>query len=260
MEKSFTFERTRFPAHVLKEAIESLRKRVPENSVARTLSMQAGANGKIWTHDNEEEFFADCRSSDEHIVFIEDFMAWRLSFMQFADSAVIKVSAPTRADVEAVFQVFESNSRANAIPEILDEEAPPVVFIGHGSSMLWRDLKDHLHEKHDYAVVAYEIGARAGHAVRDVLEEMLDRSSFALLVLTGDDETSSGSVRARQNVVHETGLFQGRLGFTRAIVLLEDNVEEFSNIQGITQIRFAKNRIKETFGDVLATLRREFPS
>jgi predicted nucleotide-binding protein len=58
--------------------------------------------------------------------------------------------------------------------------------------------------------------------------------------------------------VHETGLFQGKLGFSRAIVLLEDGVEEFSNISGIQQIRFSRSKIRESFGDVLATLRREF--
>jgi predicted nucleotide-binding protein len=41
-------------------------------------------------------------------------------------------------------------------------------------------------------------------------------------------------------------------------MLLEENVEEFSNVQGVQYIRFSKNNIKETFGEVLATLRREF--
>ena len=120
------------------------------------------------------------------------------------------------------------------------------------------DLKDHLQDKHGYDVQAYEIGSRAGHTIRDILEEMLEESSFALLVLTGEDETKDGKLHARQNVVHETGLFQGKLGFSRAIVLLEDGTEEFSNIAGIQQIRFSKGNIKETFGDVLAVLKREF--
>jgi len=67
-----------------------------------------------------------------------------------------------------------------------------------------------------------------------------------------------GEFRARQNVVHETGLFQGKLGFSRAIVVVEEGVEVFSNLQGIDQIRYSKGNIKETFGAVLATLRREF--
>ena len=87
---------------------------------------------------------------------------------------------------------------------------------------------------------------------------MLSKTSFAILVLTGEDKMPEGSFRARQNVVHEAGLFQGRLGFNRAIILLEAGTEEFSNVQGIEQIRFGKGNINETFGDVLATLRREF--
>jgi len=86
---------------------------------------------------------------------------------------------------------------------------------------------------------------------------MLEESSFALLVMTGEDETKDGNFRARQNVVHEAGLFQGRLGFSRAIILLEEGTEDFSNINGLHQIRFAKGRVAETFGEVLAVLKRE---
>jgi len=118
-------------------------------------------------------------------------------------------------------------------------------------------LKDHLHEKHGYEVEAYETGARAGHEIRDVLEKMMNKVSFAILVMTGEDEVEGGKMRARQNVVHELGLFQGHLGFTKAIVLLEDGTEAFSNLSGVQQIRYGKENIKETFGEVLATLRRE---
>jgi hypothetical protein len=41
-------------------------------------------------------------------------------------------------------------------------------------------------------------------------------------------------------------------------MLLEDGTEEFSNIHGIQQIRYSKNAINETYGEVLATLKREF--
>ncbi len=87
---------------------------------------------------------------------------------------------------------------------------------------------------------------------------MVAKSSFAVLIMTGEDEQADGERRARQNVIHEAGLFQGRLGFARAILLLEEGVEEFSNVQGVQYIRFSKGNIKETFGEVLATLRREF--
>jgi predicted nucleotide-binding protein len=81
--------------------------------------------------------------------------------------------------------------------------------------------------------------------------------SFALLVMTGEDEMKDEMILVRQNVIHEAGLFQGWLGFNRAIVLLEDGTEEFSNIHGLQQIRFSKGRIAETYGEVLAVLKRE---
>jgi predicted nucleotide-binding protein len=86
---------------------------------------------------------------------------------------------------------------------------------------------------------------------------MAKQSSFALLVLTGEDKSELG-VRARQNVIHECGLFQGRLGFDRAILIVENGIEMASNFDGIQQLRFDKGRIGEVFGDVVATLRREF--
>ncbi len=158
-----------------------------------------------------------------------------------------------------MFEVFEKNAGACRLPDPPKVKPPePRIFIGHGRNTLWRDLKDHLQDKHGYSVEAYEIGARAGHTIRDILEDMLSKSSFALLIMTGEDETPEGDLRARQNVVHEAGLFQGKLGFSRAIVLLEEGTEEFSNIHGIEQIRFSKGNIKETYGEILATLKREF--
>jgi len=41
---------------------------------------------------------------------------------------------------------------------------------------------------------------------------------------------------------------------------MEEGIEEFSNIGGVQQLRFGKGNIKEIFGDVLATIRCEFPN
>ena len=89
------------------------------------------------------------------------------------------------------------------------------------------------------------------------LSEMLDAAAVALMVLTAEDEQADGSSNPRMNVVHEAGLFQGRLGFTKAIVLLEEGCAEFSNIQGLGQIRFPKGNIKAAFEEVRQVLERE---
>jgi predicted nucleotide-binding protein len=142
--------------------------------------------------------------------------------------------------------------------------APPpgsaTVFIGHGHSPAWRELKAHLDEQVRYRVEAYQTGAREGHAIRDILESMPSKSSFAILVITAEDTWQEGASQTRENVVHDAGLFQGRLGFDRAILAIENGVEPFSHIQGMQQLQFGRGDICEICGDVLATLRREFSS
>lgn len=260
MEKSKKYEYTRFSGDVLREAIEVFRRKINKGKAAPLVYMFVDVEDAHWKHDLIEEFFADYRKSYGGAVYEErNDLTIQLRVHAFSDSVLVTVGAPDRGNIEAVFEVFERHASSSRLPVPKKPPPdPPTIFIGHGGNPQWRDLKDHLHEQHAYRVEAYETGARAGHAIRDILKDMLTKSSFAILVMTGEDKTSDGSVRARQNVIHEAGLFQGCLGFSRAIVLLENEVEEFSNIHGIQQIRFAKGRIKETFGDVVATIRREF--
>jgi predicted nucleotide-binding protein len=175
----------------------------------------------------------------------------------------VKIESELRSEIQTVMNVFRSSEKlATVIRDLTlelqhENQRKLRIFVGHGHSPDWKQLRDHLREKHEYDVVTFETGARAGHNVRDILEEMLDQSSLAFLVLTGEDETADARLRARQNVIHETGLFQGRLGFSKAIVLLEKGVEEFSNNAGIQHISFDKGHIEEIFGDVVATVSRE---
>lgn len=184
-----------------------------------------------------------------------------LDFTQYANKALVAVKHADRAVIARVHEVF-----LNAAPGLykppLDEpiqsEPRPRIFIGHGgSNSAWAELKNHLTDKHQFEVVAYETGARAGHTIRDILEEMMGMASFAILVLSAEDEQADGSMHARQNVIHEAGLFQGRLGFARAIVVLQDGVENLSNLAGLQYVSF-EHDIKETYGEILATLKREF--
>ena len=89
------------------------------------------------------------------------------------------------------------------------------------------------------------------------LSEMLDSAAFAFLIMTTEDELADGTTQARMNVIHEVGLFQGRPGFTKAIVLVEDGCQEFSNFQGLGQIRFPNGRIAAKFEEIRQVLERE---
>lgn len=229
-----------------------------------------------WTYDSLDEFFADYHqkpleaSYSEHLYpenRLKPHASLRVWFRDISDRvSSVKVIASSRAEIEAVFEIFETALGRSRLPEVaaevetkFDTPVATKVFIGHGRSPLWRDLKDHLQDQFGYDIQAYEVGSRAGHTIRDVLQQMLDESTFAILVMTGEDETVENELHPRLNVVHELGLFQARLGFSRAIAVLEDGTQEFSNIHGIQQLRFSRGNIREIFGDVLAVLQREFP-
>lgn len=131
------------------------------------------------------------------------------------------------------------------------------VFIGHGQSPLWRELKDFIQDRLHLPWDEFNRVPVAGITNIARLSQMLDAAAIAILVMTGEDEQTDGGLRARMNVIHEAGLFQGRLGFTRAIVLLEEGCEEFSNIHGLGQIRFPRGNLKAAFDEVRQVLERE---
>ncbi len=138
-----------------------------------------------------------------------------------------------------------------------DERIGTNVFIGHGRSSAWRELKDFVQDRLRLPHDEFNRVPVAGVTNIARLAEMLDAAAIALLVMTAEDEMAEGKMRARENVVHEVGLFQGRLGFGRAIVVLEEGCEEFSNIQGLGQIRFAKGKIAGAFEQIRQVMERE---
>ncbi len=131
------------------------------------------------------------------------------------------------------------------------------VFIGHGRSPLWRELKDFLQDRLHLSWEEFNRSPAAGMATSERLQEMLDNSCFALLLMTAEDQHADQSLHARENVVHEVGLFQAKLGFRRAIIILEEDCTEFSNITGLTQIRFPPGNIAACFEELRRVLERE---
>lgn len=262
MQKTLHYCHVKFSPEVIQRAWSCIEPSVPKDDL-KHLSLQLSVKfpNEEWDHDTEAEFFADYRKDAKSAMHNKSVGHGKyiIRIWYFRPCTDVSITAPNRAIIEEVHEIFQSAEKDCALPkDTSPSEKEPVIFIGHGNSPQWRDLKDHLHEKHGYVIEAYEIGARAGHTIRDILQDMLQKSSFAILVMTGEDTDALGKTHPRDNVIHELGLFQGKLGFTHAIILLEDGTEEFSNIHGIHQVRYKKGNIKETYGEVLATLRREF--
>jgi predicted nucleotide-binding protein len=130
------------------------------------------------------------------------------------------------------------------------------IFIGHGRSKLWARVQLFVKDDLDLTTLVFEDESRTSETIINILSQFLDEASFAILLLTAEDETADGKIRARQNVIHEAGLFQGRLGFDKVIILKQDNVEEFSNIAGLQYIPFLSDNIEQTFYELQRKLKK----
>ena len=133
----------------------------------------------------------------------------------------------------------------------------PCIFVGHGRSKLWARARLFLQDELALATVSYESESHAGESIVPVLERLLTQASFAILILTAEDETTEGTKRARQNVIHEAGLFQGRLGFKKAILLRQEGIEDFTNVDGLQYISFNGDQIEQAFYELTRVLKRE---
>lgn len=131
------------------------------------------------------------------------------------------------------------------------------IFIGHGQSPIWRELKDFLSERLSLPWDEFNREAVAGITTFERISTMLDSAMFAFLIMTSEDQHSDATTHARQNVVHEVGLFQGKLGPRKAIILLEEGCQEFSNIVGLSQIQFPRSNISAAFEKIRMVLERE---
>lgn len=145
----------------------------------------------------------------------------------------------------------------NQLDEVIMTSKGAKIFIGHGRSSMWRELKDFISERLHLEWDEFNRVPIAGVTNILRLSQLLNDSCFAFLIMTAEDEQNDGSYRPRMNVIHEAGLFQGRLGFEKAIILLEDGCKEFTNIEGLGQIRFPKGNIASIFEEVRRVLERE---
>jgi predicted nucleotide-binding protein len=115
------------------------------------------------------------------------------------------------------------------------------IFIVHGR----RDeikirVARFLENSTDRAVIILHEQPGAGRTIIEKFEDYAGASSFAVVLLTADDVGGLAGgpqrPRARQNVVFEFGFFVGSLGRRRVAVLKEIDLEEPSDLAGVSYI------------------------
>ena len=176
---------------------------------------------------------------------------------QYESGQIVKVDSPDiHSEVVKPAEELPNKTQQTVNRDTMNNENKKI-FIGHGRSDIWLRLKDFLENTLELPYEEFNRIPQAGKTTTDRLKKILESCCIAFLIMTGEDEHKNGTLHARENVIHEIGLFQAQLGFERAIILREKGCEIFSNIQGITYIPFPKGNIQATFEDIRGVLKRE---
>ena len=176
---------------------------------------------------------------------------------QYESGQIEKVDSPDiHSEVVKPAEELPNNAQQPTNQDTMNNENKKI-FIGHGRSDIWLRLKDFLENTLELPYEEFNRIPQAGKTTTDRLKKILESCCIAFLIMTGEDEHTDGTLHARENVIHEIGLFQAQLGFERAIILREKGCEIFSNIQGITYIPFPKGNIRAAFEDIRDVLIRE---
>lgn len=197
-----------------------------------------------------EEFFSKYRPSGDGLYIPPHLTSSNDSNVNKINELVEKLKALSKEDLNKEIEKIKPKEREKSKGE-------GAIFIGHGRSKIWARVQMFLKEECLLNPVFFESESRTSEFIINILDDFLSKASFAVIVMTAEDETAEEKLRARQNVIHEIGLFQGRLGFDKVIVLKQDEVEEFTNIAGLQYIPFSKDNIEQTFYEMQRKLKKE---
>jgi predicted nucleotide-binding protein len=156
---------------------------------------------------------------------------------QLATSAVPEAAI---ADIEALLGSVRNAAVGRA------RNLGSSVFIGHGHGDDWKQVADWARDELRLHVVEFNAEAAQGITIGERLSTMLDQAAAAVMVMTAEIGYPDQSFHARENVVHEIGLLQGRLGFRRVAILRDSQVQKFSNLEGLTVIDFEKGQFNSS--------------
>lgn len=152
--------------------------------------------------------------------------------------------------------IFEVRGNYRVGEKVEEEVRPRRIFISHGRSKEWYKVQAYIEK--DIILQTLEL-AQEPNLGRTVLQKINDESNrcgYAVIVMTGDD-MAGDEVRARENVMHEIGFFQGKYGLQNVTLLHEEGVNIPSNIYGLVYIPFPKDMVDATFGALYRELKAQ---
>jgi hypothetical protein len=132
------------------------------------------------------------------------------------------------------------------------------VFITHGRSQEWRKVQEYIEKTLGLQTLELAQEPSKGRVILNKLNEESEKCGVAVIIMTGEDIVGD-EVRARENVMHEIGFFQGKYGFARTILMHEQGANIPTNIGGLGYVSFSKDAVSTGFGELLKELNAVIP-
>ena len=126
-----------------------------------------------------------------------------------------------------------------------------LVTVGGGDD--WKVLRSHLMGS-GWVATPMEMEDVAEKGGPGIETPRLDGIELAIFVV-GDYESDESNVLATRSLLHFAGFLQGKLGYRRVLVLVEDRVDAFLRGTGVPEVSYTAGNIQDRFPQIAATLR-----
>lgn len=236
-------------------------------NLKNSASLGEGWDHKIWFYDL---FYSDvptrCTNFDEVAKTVKERgeATKHLTYFESRTGRKLRLDATNPGEIVlTVENRRRTDSMLKRVEEIMSlTQHPKRVFITHGYGLHWREVADFIEKECNPRLPILELASRAnlGRTVIEKLDGEAAHCSYAVIVMTGDDITEDGEARARENVIHELGFFQGRYGRSRVCLLHEEGVNIPSNLGGVAYCSFPKGKTSAAFIELQRDLAAAFPS
>ena len=169
------------------------------------------------------------------------------------DEDMVIMSKPALSDASRAARLkARGRSALREISTLIPEEPvrPRRIFISHGRSADWHNVQKYIEKTIQIETLELAEQPFQGRSILQKLDEESRKCGYAVIVMTGDDRVGEDEVRARENVIHEIGFFQGRYGLDRVCLVYEQGVSIPSNISGLGYVPFPKGEVRAAFADI----------
>lgn len=170
--------------------------------------------------------------------------------------AKIDLLQSIKGKINSFAVAFSPGEEEKPVP-FYDVKKENTVFISHGKDKLCKRLKEFLEGELKIKTVSYDFKSIKSESIPQSFEKLLSAATFAILILADEDDSKDEKFRILQNIIYETGLMQGKLGFDKVIILRQEGMEETNILTGVKYIKFSGDIIEQTFYELNRVLKSE---